>query len=126
MLKVESVQEALDITAQAISDKVIDAHINYELKQLISSWSPDLYSSTEPSKQLHKRIAFCLQLYTDAVKSMDYPENVKSLQNKELEDAAEEMKRNMKDDIDAAGATNSGNGGGNSSGDDEEDDGDMM
>merc|ERR1712014_355059 len=35
----------------------------------------DLYSSCEPQKALHKRIAFCLQMHNDAVKAMAYPDS---------------------------------------------------
>ena len=33
----------------------------------------DLYSTEEPQKAFHKRIAFCLDVHNEAVKSMRYP-----------------------------------------------------
>jgi 26S proteasome regulatory subunit N3 len=33
----------------------------------------DIYSSNDPQLAFHKRITFCMNMYTDAVKAMEYP-----------------------------------------------------
>ena len=96
-LGLASVNEATDVAAKAIVDGVIDARINYDNMSLESSWGADIYSTNEPSKQLHKRIAFCLQLYTDAVKAMQYPD-VNEIE-KELMETNEEILRAQKIDM---------------------------
>ena len=96
-LSLSSVNEATDVAAKAIVDGVIDARINYEKGYLESSWGEDIYSTNEPSKQLHKRIAFCLQLHTDAVKAMQYPDT--NEMEKELMETNEEILRAQKMDL---------------------------
>lgn len=96
-LALASVDEAVDVTAKAIVDGVIDAQINYEKGVLESSWGEDVYSTNEPSKQLHKRIAFCLQLHTDAAKAMMYPD-VNEIE-KELMETNEEILKSQKMDL---------------------------
>jgi 26S proteasome regulatory subunit N3 len=96
-LSLATVEEAADVSAKAIVDGVIDAHINYEKGWLESSWGEDVYSTTEPAKQLHKRIAYCLQLHTDAVKAMMYPD-VNEIE-KELMETNEEILKAQKVDL---------------------------
>ena len=96
-LGLASVNEATDVAAKAIVDGVIDARINYGNHSLESSWGADIYSTNEPAKQLHKRIAFCLQLYTDAIKAMQYPD-VNEIE-KELMETNEEILRAQKMDL---------------------------
>ena len=96
-LGLASVNEATDVAAKAIVDGVIEARINYDNNSLESSWGADIYSTNEPSKQLHKRIAFCLQLYTDAIKAMQYPD-VNEIE-KELMETNEEILRAQKMDL---------------------------
>ena len=96
-LSLSSVDEACDVTAKAIMDGVIDARINFENGWLESTWGEDVYSTSEPAKQLHKRIAFCLQLHTDAVKAMMYPD-VNEIE-KELMETNEEILRAQKVDL---------------------------
>ena len=97
-LSLSSVDEAADVAAKAIIDGVIDARINYEKGWLESTWGEDVYSTNEPAKQLHKRIAFCLQLHADAVKAMMYPD-VNEIE-KELMETNEEILRAQKVDLD--------------------------
>jgi 26S proteasome regulatory subunit N3 len=73
-LKLESSEDAAGVVAKAVVDGVIDATIDYD-KQFVKSQSRhNLYTSVEPQRALHKRIAFCLQMHNDAVKAMAYPE----------------------------------------------------
>jgi 26S proteasome regulatory subunit N3 len=96
-LSLSSVEEAADVTAKAIVDGVIDAKINYEKGWLESNWGEDVYSTNEPAKQLHKRIAYCLQLHADAVKAMMYPD-VNEIE-KEVMETNEEILRAQKMDL---------------------------
>jgi len=96
-LQLSSLDEAADVAAKAIIDGVVNAKINYEKQYLESSWGEDIYSTSEPAKQLHKRIAFCLQLHTDAVKAMQYPD-VNEIE-KELMETNEEILRAQKMDL---------------------------
>ena len=96
-LSLSTAEEAADVAAKAIVDGVIDAKINYEKGYLQSSWGEDIYSTQEPAKQLHKRIAFCLQLHTEALKAMQYPD-VNEME-KELMETNEEILRAQKMDL---------------------------
>lgn len=96
-LALSSLEEATDVAAKAIVDHVIDARIDYATSVLESSWGTDVYSTNEPSKQLDKRIAFCLQLHTDAVRAMQYPD-VNEIE-KELMETNEEILRAQKMDL---------------------------
>ena len=96
-LGLSTVDEATDVTAKAIVDGVIDAKINYEKLFLESSWGADVYSTAEPAKQIDKRIAFCLQLHTDAVRAMEYPDV--NAMAKELMETNEEILKAQKLDL---------------------------
>merc|ERR1711972_1098067 len=82
-LGLETPQDAAGIVAKAVVDGVIDATIDHEQQFLKSKQKIDLYSSCEPQKTFHKRIAFCLQMHNDTVKAMAYPDEN---DNKEGED----------------------------------------
>jgi len=96
-LSLASLEEAADVAAKAIVDGVIEANIDYSKGVLQSFWGSDVYSTKEPAKQLDKRVAFCLQLHTDAVRAMQYPD-VNELE-KELMATNEEILRAQKIDI---------------------------
>ena len=98
-LDLSSLDEAADVAAKAIVDGVIEAKIDYTKGWLESSWGEDVYSTSEPAKQLDKRIAFCLQLHADAVKAMMYPD-VNEIE-KELMETNEEILRAQKIDTEA-------------------------
>jgi 26S proteasome regulatory subunit N3 len=99
-LSLASVQEAADVTAKTIMDGIIDARINYETGVVESAWGSDVYSTTDPRDQLNKRIAFCMQLHTDAVRAMQYPD-VNEME-KELLATNEEILRAQKIDLEEA------------------------
>jgi len=73
-LGLESEEDAAGICGKAIVDGVIDAKLDYNTRTLESQGVKDVYSTTVPQEQLHKRIAFCLQLNNDTVKNMEYPQ----------------------------------------------------
>jgi len=73
-LGLENTADAAGVVAKAVVDGVIEATINHEEQFVKSNPRPNLYSSAEPQKSLHKRVAFCLQLHNDAIKAMAYPD----------------------------------------------------
>lgn len=83
---------------------MISASIDFEKEALVSKSLHDVYSTSEPQQQLHKRIAFCLQLYNDSVRSMEYPSRAKSKgevdATKEAREAEELLADSDSDDID--------------------------
>lgn len=93
-LGLETAQDAAGVIAKAVVDGVIDATIDYDQQFLKSTQKFDLYTSCEPQKAFHKRIAFCLQMHNDAVKSMVYPD-----ENKNNDGDAEERREREKLDM---------------------------
>merc|ERR1712217_713299 len=93
-LGLETAQDAAGVVAKAVVDGVIDATIDYDQQFLKSTQKFDLYSSCEPQKALHKRIAFCLQMHNDTVKAMAYPDESDI---KDGEERREREKREMAD-----------------------------
>ncbi|CRG95091.1 26S proteasome regulatory subunit RPN3, putative [Plasmodium gallinaceum] len=83
---VESSLDVEGITAKAIHDGVIEATIDYENQYLESKSNSDIYITGEPMKTFHKRIAFCLQLYSDAIKAMQYPDENEKKENEEAKE----------------------------------------
>ncbi|PFH31524.1 PCI domain-containing protein [Besnoitia besnoiti] len=90
-LGLDSAASAESIVAKAILDGVIEATIDHEQKYVESKASVAIYSSTEPQKAFNKRITFCLQLHTDAVRAMQYPE-ADDTQSRNNDDADERRK----------------------------------
>lgn len=69
----------------------------------------DVYATEEPQKAFHKRIAFCLDVHNEAVKSMRYPpdtyKNEMAAQSgkkngEDAEKSIEELIQEMEDDMD--------------------------
>uniref|UniRef100_A0A8C9LPC9 Uncharacterized protein n=1 Tax=Piliocolobus tephrosceles TaxID=591936 RepID=A0A8C9LPC9_9PRIM len=83
---VESTLDIIGITSKAIYDGVIEATINYENLFMEYKSNSDAYITDEPMKTFHKRIAFCLQLYSDAVKAMQYPDENEKKENEEAKE----------------------------------------
>mmetsp|Transcript_6087 Transcript_6087/g.15602 ORF Transcript_6087/g.15602 Transcript_6087/m.15602 type:complete len:503 (-) Transcript_6087:118-1626(-) len=94
-LGLETPQDAAGVVAKAVVDGVIDATIDYDQQFLKSKQKFDLYSSCEPQKALHKRIAFCLQMHNDTVKAMAYPEENDLKDAEDAEERREREKREM-------------------------------
>jgi len=83
--------------AKAVVDGVIDATIDYDAQCLKSKQKFDLYTSCEPQRAFHKRIAFCLQMHNDTVKAMVYPDENDAKDAEGAEDRREREKREMAD-----------------------------
>lgn len=73
-LGLESVEETEQIVAKAIRDGVIEAEISHDNLWMSSLALVDIYASNEPQQILDKRIQYCMQLHTDAVKALTYPQ----------------------------------------------------
>jgi len=104
-LGLESVEDAAGICGKAIADGVINARLDYDNNHLLSKDVQDVYSTAEPQNQLNKRIAFCLQLHADCVKSMEYPEKKRETDesadpNADAKEREEALKEAEEDDID--------------------------
>merc|ERR1712099_105251 len=102
-LGLETPQDAAGVVAKAVVDGVIDATIDYDQQYLKSKQKFDLYSSCEPQKAFHKRIAFCLQMHNDTVKAMAYPDENDTKDGEDAEERREREKRelaNVDDDDD--------------------------
>ena len=61
------------LVVKAISDGVIDARLEPSTAALHSTPTAAVYRSSQPQQQLHKRIAFALDVHTDAVRALTYP-----------------------------------------------------
>lgn len=104
-LKLPSTVSATYVCTKAIRDGVIEATINHDSQSLMSIDLADLYATEEPQRAFHKRIAFCLDVHNEAVKSMRYPPdayknevNEKSLASpneKTIEELIKEMENEM-------------------------------
>ncbi|CAC9699002.1 26S proteasome regulatory subunit RPN3, putative [Plasmodium sp. DRC-Itaito] len=83
---IESSLDVVGITAKAIHDGVIEGTIDYENQYVESKSNSDIYITGDPMKTFHKRIAFCLQLYSDAIKAMQYPDENEKKENEEAKE----------------------------------------
>ena len=73
-LRLDSVKDAEYIVAKAIRDGVLDATIDHAGGYMESRATTNIYATTEPYDQFHKRIEFCLKIRNDAVRAMRFPE----------------------------------------------------
>merc|ERR1712113_213537 len=94
-LGLETPEDAAGVVAKAVVDGVIDATIDFDKQFLESKQKFDLYSSCEPQKALHKRIAFCLQMHNDTVKAMAYPDENDIKDGDNAEERREREKREL-------------------------------
>eukprot|EP01041_Mallomonas_annulata_P011566 gene11566-24186_t len=105
-LHLHSIASAEYICAKAIRDGVIEATIDHTSGCLTSNEVIDVYSTEEPQKAFHRRIAFCLDVHNEAVKSMRYPpdaykkELAMANNPKAEEKTVEELVKELEDDMD--------------------------
>lgn len=110
-LHLPSTESAEYICAKAIRDGVIEANIDHEKGWIVSGNELDVYSTEEPQKAFHRRIAFCLDSHNEAVKAMRYPpdaykkelnknKNKNKKDNNDEERTIEEIIKEMEDDMD--------------------------
>lgn len=53
---------------QAIRDGVVDAVLDHDAGAMVSVERTGVYGTREPTDAFHRRIAFCLDVYNEAVK----------------------------------------------------------
>eukprot|EP00754_Rhynchopus_humris_P043647 Rhum_TRINITY_DN3417_c0_g1::Rhum_TRINITY_DN3417_c0_g1_i1::g.10635::m.10635/K03033/PSMD3, RPN3; 26S proteasome regulatory subunit N3 len=68
----EAEDDAEYIVSKAIADHVIEAVVDHDRRLISSKAVTDVYSSSEPTTQYHKRIEYCLRVHNDAVQAMMY------------------------------------------------------
>lgn len=93
-LQLDSAEEAEFIIAKAIKDGVIEAEIVHDQGYVRTRDTTDVYSTREPQKAFHNRIAFCLDIYRNSVMAMRFPP--KSY-HADLESAEERRERELQD-----------------------------
>lgn len=105
-LHLPSASSAEYICAKAIRDGVIEATIDHQSGCVTSNDVIDVYSTEDPQKACHRRIAFCLDVHNEAVKSMRYPPDAykkelaqagKKADEKSIEDLIKEMEDDQDD-----------------------------
>lgn len=102
---------------QAIHDGVIEAEIDHTKRCLVAKAILDEYSTSAPQEEFHKRIATCMDVHAEAVRSMRYPPGAFRKDQAALTEARQ------REDDEAALSNVLEEGGGDDDGDD--DDGDM-
>ncbi|KAM3138883.1 hypothetical protein pb186bvf_009086 [Paramecium bursaria] len=92
-LKLEPGSNPEQIVAKAIRDGTISAIIDHENGIMISQEKNDIYGTTEPQESFSKRIELCFNLYTSAVKALQYqnPQYDYTQDNNNDEITAEEL-----------------------------------
>merc|ERR1712232_750845 len=72
-LGLPSAKSAEFVVAKAVRDGVLDATIYHKEGYVQSHDLIDVYATKEPTEAFHRRIAYCLTTYNDAVRGMRYP-----------------------------------------------------
>lgn len=85
------------ICAKAIRDGVINASLDHENGWLCSEDSGDVYESETPQQTLHRRIAFCMEVHNEAVKSMRYPPDVYKRSKTDESKGAEDQEKTIEE-----------------------------
>jgi len=88
-LGLDSTEQAELVVAKAIRDGGINARIDQDAGAVVSKDAVDVYVSGEPQVAFHSRIAFCLDLHNDIVRSMRFPQ---ALNQKKTSESDEERR----------------------------------
>ena len=105
-LHLEKPEDVECIVAKAIKDGIIDATIDHDGGFIRSRETVDVYSTSEPLEQLHKRTTFCLKVHNECVQAMRFPPDAYKKVKSELEGAdernirTEELAEDFADDFD--------------------------
>lgn len=105
-LSMENASDAEYILSKAIRDGVIDAVLDNERGELITSDSVDVYSTSEPLHALQRRIQFLNVTHNDAKRAMRYSATDPDLEaERKKADQAErsELERAVEDEVDDIG-----------------------
>ncbi|XP_073022663.1 probable 26S proteasome non-ATPase regulatory subunit 3 [Primulina eburnea] len=63
------------IVSKAIRDGAIDATVDHGNGLMVSKETGDIYSTNEPQIAFNSRIAFCLNMHSEAVRALQFPPN---------------------------------------------------
>jgi 26S proteasome regulatory subunit N3 len=88
-LNLNSALEAEYIVAKAIKDGVIDALIDHNKQQMLSTEVASIYSTVNPQHMLDNRIQYCLQLHQNCVRAFRYKEDEEEEPDKKKEEEEE-------------------------------------
>merc|ERR1719433_2653342 len=88
-LNLNSALEAEYIVAKAIKDGVIDALIDHNKQQMLSTEVASIYSTVNPQHMLDNRIHYCLQLHQNCVRAFRYKEEEEEKPDKKKEEEEE-------------------------------------
>ncbi|KAJ5077330.1 26s proteasome non-atpase regulatory subunit 3 [Anaeramoeba ignava] len=91
-LHLDSENDAEFICAKAIKDGVIDAVIDHENGFLKSNQKINIYTTFIPQKVFDQRIKFCLEIHNNAIKSLQFPDELIRQSEKTTEDQLERAK----------------------------------
>ncbi|CAK9153965.1 unnamed protein product [Ilex paraguariensis] len=87
------VADAESIVAKAIRDGAVDATLDHANGWMVSKEMGDIYSTNEPQIAFNSRIAFCLNMYNEAVRALRFPPN----SHKEKESAEKRRERQQQE-----------------------------
>eukprot|EP01120_Amphizonella_sp_Union-15-10_P015771 TRINITY_DN8175_c0_g1_i1.p1 TRINITY_DN8175_c0_g1~~TRINITY_DN8175_c0_g1_i1.p1 ORF type:complete len:489 (-),score=91.63 TRINITY_DN8175_c0_g1_i1:48-1514(-) len=103
-LDLESIEDTEFIVTKAIRDGIIDATVDHERGFIKSKENVDIYSTSEPQAQYHKRIRFCLDIHNEALKAMRFPPNTSKKESEkereEREKSEKELLKSLEEEID--------------------------
>lgn len=99
-LSMDNPADAEYILAKAIRDGVIDAVLDNEKGELITSDTVDVYSTSEPLQALQRRIQFLNEANNDVMRAMRYEETDPEVAAQRKRAEREEMERIYEEDID--------------------------
>eukprot|EP00796_Vickermania_ingenoplastis_P008660 gene8661-6087_t len=99
-LSMDNPADAEYILAKAIRDGVIDAVLDNEKGELITSETVDVYSTSEPLQALQRRIQFLNSAHNDVMRAMRYEETDPEVAAQRKQAEREEMERVFEGDID--------------------------
>jgi 26S proteasome regulatory subunit N3 len=119
-LRLPSPEDAEFLCAKAIREGVINAELDHDRACLVASSAEDVYATSRPKEEFHRRIEFCLDIHAEAVRSMRYPPGA----FRKDEAALMEARRREEEEAAVAKAIEDSNpflGGDDDDGDDDED-----
>ncbi|GAB2300412.1 hypothetical protein Dimus_034455 [Dionaea muscipula] len=87
------VADAESIVAKAIRDAAVDATLDHADGCMLSKETGDIYSTNEPQAAFNSRIAFCLNMHNEAVRTLRFPPN----SHKEKESAEKRRERQQQE-----------------------------
>lgn len=99
-LSMDNPADAEYILAKAIRDGVIDAVLDNEKGELITSESVDVYSTSEPLQALQRRIQFLNSAHNDVMRAMRYEETDPEVAAQRKKAEREEMERVFEGEMD--------------------------